>query len=815
MAGKKYRIQLRFRGVLSDSLTGFHRVAYRKRNAKKASWLASTVFEPNEARSAFPCFDEPSFKATFDIALAHDKKYTALSNMPVKTVTPVDGRSDYQWTIFERTPRMSTYLVAFLISDLHHFTPKLTPKEGVSNTTYRFWARQDVLHRTRYAAKIVPDMKNYLEELLGVPDVMPKYDFVALPSFISNALENWGLVSFAEKNILYTPGFSSVFSKFETTQILGHELSHIWFGNLVTPKYWDQIWLNEGFSNYFETLAADHVQPNWDVKTISLVFSYLKVFSLDAMHTSHPLVPQIKNLNDMNEIFDSISYQKGFFIVRMLNHTLGEETFMKGIRHYLSAHKLSNVDEDDLWDALTLYAHKDGVLPEGYHLKHIMESWTRRTGYPILDVFRDYDNQTAAVTQRRFLRPKFDLELRTNAFTDDDSEDTKWWIPLTYTSGKDLDFQNTKPKVWVKPTEEETVLTDMPEENQFVLMNVEASGLYRVNYDERNWELLIDFLLSENYSKISVINRVQIMDDLLDFARAGELSYTTAFEAAHYLKKEKNYLPWKAALSNFDYISRMFRSTDSNKLFKKFVRSLLSERFEELGIDPKKNESIMDAMNRKQIVKWACTTGHRQCTRRSQALFKKWTEEKKPDEINPIPSSIRGVVYCSAIANGGAKDWQFLWNRYLNNIEVSDKKAIINGLGCSRNTRTLRKYLDWSLNESSGIRKQDTVHVFKSVAGNDVGFNIAKEFLKTRMGDVKKYLGNNPFYISQMVESLASKMNQESHLQELEAMEEEHFSNLRSAPRSFKQAKERVTFNIDWLEQNYDPITDWLKKQKF
>ncbi|KAK6617703.1 hypothetical protein RUM44_005291 [Polyplax serrata] len=633
MPGKKYRLRLAYQGILSDTLTGFHRVPYTKKGSQKSTWLASTVFEPSEARTAFPCFDEPHLKATFDVTLGHDKKFTALSNMPLKSTSPVENLPEYQWSTFERTPRMSTFLVAFLISDLEHLSPRQNYSAN-STVNYRFWSRHDVLYKTRYAMKIAPDMKNYMEHILQIRDVLPKHDFIALPAFVSTALENWGLYSFAEKNLLYTPGLSSIFSKFQITQVMAHEISHMWFGNMVTPKWWNQIWLSEGFSNFFEIVAADHVQPNWDLKTTSVIFAYLKVFSLDALHSSHPLVPKFNEPNELNDIFDSISYQKGFYLVRMLNYTLGHEAFMSGVRDYLQKNLLSNVEEDDLWEALNDHAHREANLRPDLHLKDVMYNWTRKAGYPILQVTRDYDNNTASVSQTRFVRFKGDFEFRDNS-QDFADITTKWWVPLTYTTGSEMNFRDTKPKIWLDPADESVTLTDMPSKNDFVLMNLDVSGLYRVNYDERNWALLAAYLINEDYSDISVLNRVQIIDDLLDLARSGDIPYERALEATGYLRRETHFLPWKAALSNFDFITRMFRSKDNNKNWKKFVRHLVSPRFDELGFDFVKNESLSDSLNRKQIVKWACKTGLRQCTRKSVSLFKKWMDERRPDEKNP------------------------------------------------------------------------------------------------------------------------------------------------------------------------------------
>lgn len=375
---------------------------------------------------------------------------------------------------------------------------------------------------------------------------------IAIPDFSSGAMENWGLITYRETALLYDPQISSSTSQHYVVSVVAHELAHQWFGNLVTMKWWTDLWLNEGFATYMAGLAVHHLFPQWNSLREEAADNMLSVFSFDALKSSHPVSVPIGHPSEIDEIFDTISYKKGSFMIRMMGLFLGEETLRKGVSNYLKEHKYNNAEQDDLWQALTTEAHKNGALPANLTVKAIMDTWTLQTGYPVITVKRNYGKRTAEVSQKRFLRDT----------SKSDEKSPCWWVPLSYTSKKDLDFKTTHPKYWLSCSNEKQVI-ELDADDDWVIFNIQIAGIYKINYDQKNWDLLIDTLNGASYKEIDTLNRVQLIDDAADLAVTGELKYDVFFRILNYLKQETEYLPWKTALTNIGALDRkLMRGAD-------------------------------------------------------------------------------------------------------------------------------------------------------------------------------------------------------------------------------------------------------------
>lgn len=360
---------------------------------------------------------------------------------------------------------------------------------------------------------IGPKVLKFYEDYFDIKFPLPKMDMIAIPDFAAGAMENWGLVTYRETAMLYQPNVSTSSSQHRVASVIAHELAHQWFGNLVTMKWWTDLWLNEGFATYVASLGVDYLHPEWNSFDEESVDNTLTIFKLDALKSSHPVSISIGDPSEISQIFDKISYEKGSSIIRMMHLFLGEDAFRWGVSNYLKKHKYGNAEQDNLWDCLTEEAHKQDALPKSITVKQIMDAWTLQTGYPIITVERDYDKGTADITQVRYLsdihRVRSELE-------------TCWWVPLTYTTQMELDFNSTEPKAWLECDQHDNSITktidDVPESNEWILFNIKFAGLYKVKYDPKNWDLLIDQLIGDKYDDINTISRAQLIDDALDLA---------------------------------------------------------------------------------------------------------------------------------------------------------------------------------------------------------------------------------------------------------------------------------------------------------
>lgn len=349
---------------------------------------------------------------------------------------------------------------------------------------------------------------------------MKRYDYIA------------GLITYRETALLFHPNVSSSRTKARVANVIAHELgkniqvrflymlinffrftAHQWFGNLVTMEWWSDLWLNEGFATYVASLGLRHLHPEWNSFDEDSLDNLLSIFEFDSLKSSHPISVEVYHPDEILQIFDFISYRKGSSVIRMMHLFLGEEAFREGVTNYLKEFQYRNARQNDLWHSLTDSGHKHEVIPKETTVQKIMDTWTLRTGYPIIRIERDYNASTVTITQRRYLS--------LNSKTEPDTE-ACWWIPLSYTTCEEVDFNTTVPKEWIGCTDAGAkvplTIQDMPESDTWILFNIGLSSLYKVDYDERNWRLLIDFLKGPDFKQIGVMNRAQLVSDALDLA---------------------------------------------------------------------------------------------------------------------------------------------------------------------------------------------------------------------------------------------------------------------------------------------------------
>uniref|UniRef100_A0A3B4GPP2 Aminopeptidase n=1 Tax=Pundamilia nyererei TaxID=303518 RepID=A0A3B4GPP2_9CICH len=395
--GHKYRLYTEFIGELADDLGGFYRSEYMEDGEKRV--MATTQMQPTDARKSFPCFDEPAMKAYFFITLIHDRGTTALSNGKDIETTEInhDGQ-DLLKTVFERTEKMSTYLLAFIVSDYDSIMIDCSFKIMI-----RIFARRSAIAagQGQYALNKTGPILKFFEQYYNATYPLPKSDQIAIPDFNAGAMENWGLITYRETALLYDEAFSSNSNKERIATIIAHELAHMWFGNLVTLRWWNDLWLNEGFASYVEYLGANNAEPEWNVTDLIVLGDIHRVFAIDALASSHPLSSKEEDIQtpaQISELFDAISYSKGASVLRMLSDFLTEDVFQLGLRSYLSAFSFGNAVYTDLWYHLQKAADSSKLkLPDT--LDNIMNTWVLQMGFPVVTI----NTGTGSVSQQHFL----------------------------------------------------------------------------------------------------------------------------------------------------------------------------------------------------------------------------------------------------------------------------------------------------------------------------------------------------------------------------------------------------------------------------
>ncbi|XP_037790314.1 uncharacterized protein LOC119585704 [Penaeus monodon] len=787
---KKYVLSMQFLGYLNDQLRGFYRSTYKDEDGSD-KMLAVTQFQATDARRAFPCFDEPEMKATFEVFLAREENMSSISNMPIKETLPIENQEGWVWDHYHRSVPMSTYLVAFVVSDFANLKSRAN-----ENTFFRVWARESAIQQAEYAGQVGPMILNHFEKYFSMPYPLPKQDMIAIPDFSAGAMENWGLITYRETAMLYDPVVSAASNKQYVVAVVAHELAHQWFGNIVTPSWWTDLWLNEGFASYVEYIGINHVEPKWQVMEQFVLREVQEVFGLDCLESSHPISIPVGHPDEIGQIFDRISYGKGASIIRMMNHFLTEVTFRRGLRNYLDAFKYSTAEQDDLWEYLTAVAHQDGTLPRDLTVKMIMDTWTLQMGYPVVKVARGPDGTSAVVSQERFLLVRSE--------NSSDTHDYKWWVPLTYTTQSEANFNQTQAMVWMKDSEAQISLSSLPPKDQWVIFNLQETGYYRVNYDDHNWNLLIQ-QLRNNHELISTINRAQIIDDAMNLAKAGQITYETALSVYTYLSKETEYVPLAAAINNLGYLRSMFVRAGGYGSLRSYLLDILVPLYESVGFEDSPDDPLLDQYKRTKALSWACLLGHQHCLDSASALYRTWMANPTNDSI--ISPNLKSTVYCRAIAEGGEAEWNFAWHKYLKSNVGAEKSRLLSALGCTNEIWILSRYLEMAFTPDSGIRKQDAYRVFGAVAKNVVGRPLAWNYLQNEWDKIYDFYGKaKPHFIKYAT----GGFNTEQHLKEVEHFRREHEHHLGSASRTVEQVIERTKNNIAWMKTNYDVIVKWL-----
>ncbi|XP_016952805.1 aminopeptidase Ey [Drosophila biarmipes] len=800
LAGNVYELYMPFSADLNRQLEGYYRSSYKDPVANVTKWISVTQFEPASARLAFPCFDEPDFKAPFVVTLGYHKKYTGLSNMPVKETKPHETLADYIWCEFQESVPMSTYLIAYSVNDFSH-KPSTLPNSAL----FRTWARPNAIDQCDYAAEFGPKVLQYYEQFFGIKFPLPKIDQIAVPDFSAGAMENWGLVTYREIALLYSAAHSSLADKQRVASVVAHELAHQWFGNLVTMKWWTDLWLNEGFATYVASLGVENINPEWRSMEQESLSNLLTIFRRDALESSHPISRPIQMVSEISESFDQISYQKGSTVLRMMHLFLGEESFRSGLQSYLQQYSYKNAEQDNLWASLTQAAHKYRALPKSYDIKSIMDSWTLQTGYPVINVTRDYSAKTAKLNQERYLL---------NTQISRAHRGGCWWVPLSYTTQSVQDFNNTAPKAWMECGKNgeslPKTIKDLPGADQWVIFNTQLSTLYKVNYDAHNWKLLIETLTNGDFERIHVINRAQLIDDALYLAWTGEQDYEIAMRLIEYLQREREYLPWKSAFENLKRVGRIVRQTPDFEFFKRYMKKLISPIYEHLnGI----NDTFSSIQQQDQVllktmvVNWACQYQVADCVPQSLAYYRNWRSEPNPDEKNPVPINVRSTVYCTSIRHGSDADWEFLWMRYKKSNVAAEKRTILTALGCSREVWLLQRYLELTFDPKEAIRKQDSMWAFQAVAFNEVGFLLAKKYFMDNVDFIYKFYHPLTKDMSRLLSPLSEQVITLSDFNEFKDFVNNSRQSLKGLEQAIQQTLEIMLTNVQWKERNYHQMS--------
>ena len=760
LAKGEQKIHITFSGIIGEQLKGWYKSAYAVNGEKRH--MATTQFEEIGARQVFPSIDDPSAKAVFHISLVVPKALTAIANtIDTHVVEHEDG---YKTVTFAPTPKMATYALAFIVGEFD-FLEGMTS----SGVRVRVFVTPGKKSQAQFALDTAIKMLPFYEKYFDIAYPLPVLDFIAIPDFDAGAMENWGAITAREAALLIDDLQSTASNKQLVAVVIAHELTHMWFGNLVTMKWWDDLWLNEGFASYMEYVGVHAIFPDWNMWEQFAVLDHNRAMGLDSLENTHPIQVKITDVEKIGEIFDEVSYSKGASVIQMLAVYLGEKDFRDGLRLYLKTYSYSNAETNNLWEALEKVSKKP--------VKKIMDAFTQKPGHPLLTAKKHGDMLT--LSQTRF------YSSMSSRKTSKDT--TVWVVPLT--------------NVWDE--KEATLLFEEKEKSypfhgNWVKINRNETSFARVIYDEALYENLKNPI---EQKLLGSIDRMGVLRDAFDSAESGYQSVAHALNLAQSYVNESSYTVWANLVGKIGKVENLIQDEKVREAYYAYARSLFEKIGKKVGWEKKTTDSHEDILLRSLILGARVTYKDKQTIAKAQELFAEVIKNKENVDTN-----IRGVLYAAVAENGGIKEFEILRDMYIAE-ELSAEKNRIGGAMCLfEDPSIVKKTLDFSL--SDHVRTQDIGRFLVFSFGNRKGREVTWEFVTTHWDELLEKMEG--LSLDWIIEGAASVVS------------EKLFSDIKTffashphpkLEKRMKQVVEQIESNIAWKNRDRESIEKFLQSK--
>jgi puromycin-sensitive aminopeptidase len=680
-------LTIAFRGTLNDKLRGFYRSTYKDERGTTHR-LAATQFEATDARRAFPCWDEPDFKAVFATTLVIDPTLTAVSNSSVVTETLAGGNKAVR---FADTIKMSTYLVAFIVGRIEPTEPVM-----IGQTPLRLWSIPGKKHLTSFGQDIAAASLSFFESYYGIPYPGDKLDLLAIPDFASGAMENLGAITYRETALLVDRQGATHGDLARVADVVAHENAHMWFGDLVTMTWWNGLWLNEAFATFMEMLAVDAWKPEWK-RWDSFGVERAAAFLVDGLHSTRPIEYPVQAPKDADAMFDVLTYQKGASVLRMLEQHIGPTLFRDGVRDYLHAHAYGNADTSDLWVSLGKIAQQP--VPE------LMDGWIFQPGFPLVTANVSASSEMT-ITQQRF---NYLSEAPSGL-----SQDQRWNIPLqirVISGGK----RSTSRILLTK----KDVTVPLPHDWESVFINEGGHGFYRVRYAPD----LLRRLLNAGVDTLAPSERFNFINDAWATTVAGLMPLAAYLDLTARFTEERDKNVWALLLESFSFLNRIITVEDRPAL-EAFVRGRVGSAVADLGWEPKHGESELTKQLRGELIGAQGKLGNDPAIQqRAVELYRAYRHDAKAVDPNIVPSLVAILAH-----TGDAARYEEFDERFRTAVTPQEERRYLFSLASFRPTDLVERTLARTI--SGEIRTQDAPFLVSAMLGNVYGRELAWAFMK-------------------------------------------------------------------------------------
>ena len=654
----EHSVTVTFSGTITDQMHGLYPCYFEHEGVKKQ--LLATQFESHHAREVFPCVDEPAAKATFDLQLTTEKDVEVLSNMPISAQAHSDGQLV---TAFDTTPRMSTYLLAFVVGEMQKKTAKTA--DGVEVNVWATYAQS--AESLDFALDIAVRAIEFYDDYFGTKYPLPKSDHVALPDFSSGAMENWGLITYREMALLADPKLTSIDSRHYIATVITHELAHQWFGNLVTMEWWNDLWLNESFANLMEYVAVDALHPEWNIWLDYVTNESIMALRRDSIDGVQSVQVDVNHPDEISTLFDgAIVYAKGGRLLRMIQQYIGHDAFRAGLKDYFAKHAYGNTVGNDLWEALE--------KASGKQVKDIMNTWISQPGYPVVSLTRSGDELT--LEQRQF-------------FVGPHEESERLWpLPLNASDTTLPTLMNERSV---------TVASTAP-----VQLNIGDTAHFITHYDDASLERLIEQVRD---GSLDPIGRVQLLDEATLLARGGVLSTDQLIPLIDAYADETLEPVWSIVSLA---LAELRKFVDDNEPAEKQLRALSAriakKQYERLGWDQVEGEPENDTKLRSLMIGLSLYGEVTDALAKAKELY----DSTPLDELNP---ELRALVISSVARHGDGAVVDALIDAYVKTQSSDLRQDICVGVTSTRVPEKIEQLLS-NIKNADIVRPQDVFRWF-------------------------------------------------------------------------------------------------------
>ncbi|KAI3384901.1 hypothetical protein SNEBB_004079, partial [Seison nebaliae] len=785
---QKYNLMVKYDGIINDLLAGWYKAKYTNSKGRE-TYLATSHCQPANARKIFPCFDEPELKAEILLTVTYDKELKCLANG--KLVSSEDVGEDKLESSFELTPKMSTYLFAIVVGDVKCKKNTVKSING-DDVEISACAEPEKIEGTSYALEVASKVLPYYEKLFNIPYPLSKMHMLAVSAFNAGAMENWGLIIYRETAMLYDPAVNSISNKYRVAEVVAHEWAHQWFGNLVTPKWWDEIWLNEGFASFMEYLGIDESEKSWRAQNRMVTTVVQTIMEDDAVATSLPVYRPIHNVDEVNQAFDYIVYDKGCSILRMLKGFLTKDVFYQGISAYLKKFLYSATVGDELWSSLTETAHEKNFLPRTKNVSSIMHNWIKKSGFPVIDV-KQLENDHVQLRQRRYL-----------STTLAKNDETLWQVPITYRTMDDVSREASEENIVWLDNEQSEYDWKLKKDSIF-LLNRHHDGFYRVNYDKANWDKITEHL--QKYpDQFEEIEKSLLFDDSLSLFISGHINPEIPFDLLQYLKNgtETSSNVARTLVYKFSTINDKLYFQPSYNSFKKLIRSYFDSYYSDDLFDFQPTNDINKVDFQRYIVSLSCSYNVEGCRSEARRRYIEW--RMNGTEIN---SNVRTIVLCyGGIKEGTSEDWEYIKGRYMKEKNAAEKSKYGAALGCTNSMNIVRKLLEMSTNGE--IKNSEISTVIGYASNSPMSNGVVLQYVLTNWKTYFDKFRDDSFTLDRIIQKSCLYLSSQCDITILQDFM--NSNQVGPAKQAFINGIEKIGYSINWLEEVYPKLEDYLRK---